>query len=552
MPVYIKQLRRLFNVYLHICFITKGVQKQMMNVLRDHVVKCVRKLTNYAVGDTFCGTSNPLLLSFLLGSLKWVHTKFLFYLGLFVISWLSIKLIQPSREYTRLSYQFLVCSFLVCSNIPLNILLVMIFHLSAQVATTKKKYFISGIFLGLALSSDRSSLLFFVPILILTFQHFISFAINPYNCVWNIFKMLFSIIIYLLILPFSTFVLLFSADLAIRKLFSAEAARYSLYFQFSLQNFKFGPHFFSKKIINKIKYEPTDKYVMDRSVISIMNIKHRRFIEYSGKDSASTCQFEIRKVYAEDNEKSNDRFIIDQNIVKIVEVNSGDTLGIPENTQEPKLYDATFGTFAGDRDLWVLECEKNLSARETVFKLRNAKTGLFLGARMLKTELLLHGSIYSEKSSREFIIATNTNHEYYATLSDDSSVWNKTESFPALPFLHMLYEHSMMHLTSNLTNNFIFSTCIFHVSVLINLFFILLSLLFRYFYKNTVYYTFYCNMPIYLSYTLLFILISSFLFNFNLSCCYLNSLILNLAFVENILTILLPDRFTTKVHLKNK
>ncbi|KAI4291550.1 hypothetical protein PAPHI01_0824 [Pancytospora philotis] len=213
-----------------------------------------------------------------------------------------------------------------------------------------------------------------------------------------------------------------TVDMHMRTNFGPHAAEYSLGFQTALKGFSMERAASLDRTMGGTALaadaaSSTDAYVMDRSIISLVNLKHRTFINHpSEQNTGRVCSFEIQKIHQEDFSGEEPRFIENGDTIKLRHIDSDTFLGIqkaPEGSE--KFADAYFGEFENDHDMWRVECDGMLRARSELLRLVHTGTGLVLCCTKSGRSTSLHGSVYAEKSSRLFCIVSNSNHTFFKT-----------------------------------------------------------------------------------------------------------------------------------------
>jgi len=308
-----------------------------------------------------------------------------------------------------------------------------------------QNYFQLSILLGLAASSDTIGFVFQAIFLAKYFSKFFSKLSNSkIKCKDTIYE--FSkIFLLLLSIPVFLFVSILFADLEIRNNYSPMSYHYSIPFQSALKNFNIANGFETSTGHTPATESSlhTDYYVMDRSVISLVSAHHISFFNFDQavKGTLSFEDFcEIHKIHNEDFEDEEPRFIKNGDYVKFQSTNSRAFFGIERDDSDKKFIDLKYGEFENDEDIWEVECDGYLRARESLVRFKSIKTGDYLSARKIKNQASIFASYYSSRNSRNFYIAGNQNHDYFIDNFEDPRAALKTKNFPKLSRFERLLE----------------------------------------------------------------------------------------------------------------
>lgn len=306
----------------------------------------------------------------------------------------------------------------------------------------------ASLLVGIATSSSFyavSTLIYFIYYKLVKLY---KFSVNPKNSVMSIFKKLTVMIIQVLLIPVIIFILSVCIDLSVRNNSSNYSANYSLKFQTRLNNFNIDGKINNfdeplKLNTSNSKTEDVNMYVIDRSIISLINIKHKSFLlnESSTDQEIKSNFFEIQKVFSEEFDDEEPRFIKNGDIVKMKYVNEEKYLGVKKDTTDKKLKEVIFAEFENDDDLWKVECNGYLTARSQFIQLMHVNKGIYLGCSRIYNNLIIHASHYSDKKSRLFCIANNTNHLYFKHNFSDLRANSIIEDFTKLTFVEAFFEY---------------------------------------------------------------------------------------------------------------
>lgn len=160
---------------------------------------------------------------------------------------------------------------------------------------------------------------------------------------------------------------------------------------------------------NHYVWNPTHKYIMDRSEIILMGVRHRNIYE----------KIIVEKVHDNDDIGENERFVRYGDEIKLQRIR---ILGEDEITEWLEVMDEHDEKFTFTRwtstpqdqttTLFIIEGGNPgslLMARE-IFNLRHKDTGALL---CVKFDLQLYLSNYARKESYQLLIQNNDNHPYY-------------------------------------------------------------------------------------------------------------------------------------------
>lgn len=316
------------------------------------------------------------------------------------------------------------------------------FAASLVYSLASDKAWYSSVLLGMAVSSDPLCLVFFIPFLCSRLRGLYRFMINPAHGQASIARNTLKVLVQTQLLPCAIFVSSVLIDMQIRNRHGLHAREYTLAYQASLKDFSISSGLHSDAAQTP---SSTDLYVMDRSVVSIVNIKHKGFLSFPKNQAGDrdACYFEIQKIHEKEFDDEEPRFIGNNDTVKLKSIGRDVFMGIKEKPEksDDKFTDVIFDTFANDYDFWRVECTSSLKARTEAVRFVHVHTGLILGCTRTKNTLDIHGSIYSEKRSRLFYIAENRNHSYYKTHFKDQRTKEQVTAFPGLPTRLMFSEY---------------------------------------------------------------------------------------------------------------
>lgn len=299
----------------------------------------------------------------------------------------------------------------------------------------------------------------YLPII---FSIFILYSIDAYKKLINpmysvkrtLFKQTFNIILTV-ILPKLVFSLSLAIYLIFKNIHSEASLDFSIKFQAGQRNFEVTQGFINS---HKPTDNPsqTDLYVMDRSIISIINKKHKAFfsLDDAVDGSKEFVDFaEIHKIHSEDFDDEEPRFIKDGDLVKFKYLSEDKFIGMKRDEPEDKFVDLELGLYENEEDLWKVSCDGYLKSRSTEVMFINTNTGDPLCARMIKDKPVMNASYYSDPASRYFYIAASNNHEYYKMYFKDERARMVINNFekPKISQLILEYVKAIdLKFTSNL------------------------------------------------------------------------------------------------------
>lgn len=436
------------------------------------------------------------------------RNKLVYMLCNIILYWLAI-LIYYKKLRTSIGYKmfFFLSTFLffIGSNGISEIIMNIGFTLFL-IAMLAKEFFehnwwkVSVIMTMLASSSKLSRIFLVYFIYLRGKQIYLSF-INHKVPILKPLRDSFFTVIQFILLPLSFYFLLILSDLKFRNKWCESSNVFSFGFQSGLIGFdshkKISPIF---ETYSTKEYYKNNKYVMDRSIISILNIKHRCFIVpfYTVLTDADQIKyFEIIKIYENDFEDENPRFIKNGDVVRLKSLGNEKFIGFrdPEiSLSDNKLFSLTFDDFKDQEDFWKVECSDFLVSREKPVKFFHIKKEMYMGASKSNNTITFHISLYSELKSREFYIIDNINHKYYIEKFKDKKAKEEIYAFPKLPFIKIFLEYlnkqknpnqndinNLFTIIKNRKKNYLkFSIIIFFIFQIILSFIFVLQSLFSY------------------------------------------------------------------------
>lgn len=300
-----------------------------------------------------------------------------------------------------------------------------------------------SIFNSLLLITDMSSIpvmiISFISLMMITTQRLVSPKIRVVDSTFYFLKSL----ILMFIVPLFFFIYFIGIDILIRNKHSLNALKYSIEFQASLKNFDIQQGF--SQAHSSSEPSETDLYVMDRSIISLVNFKHHTFFTLDGNiqsspDSEIFC--EIHKVHAKEFKDEEPRFIKNGDVVKFKDLNESKFLGWDITDSKSKFRNIYLDESKNKEDFWVVEMDDDyLKARTSKVKFRSVKSSDYLCARKIKKNGSLAVSYTADPLSKIFFITENTNHMHYKVTFEDQRPKMKVSNFIHLPFHKKIAEY---------------------------------------------------------------------------------------------------------------
>lgn len=273
---------------------------------------------------------------------------------------------------------------------------------------------------------------------------FFMMAIDPKNdvekTVWNYIKTMGILLIQPMVFLFA----ISAIDLNFKNRHSDLALNYSIPFQASLKNFNIYKGFIKGHDSIENELNSSHQYVMDRSIISLLNKKHKVFFDIkdtieSSKEFVEFC--EIHKIHEDEFDNEGPRFIANGDTVKFKHLIDEKFVGIKRNDPDEKFVSLKIDNSEDDSDLWEVICDGYLRAWSSEVVFKNLNSGDFLSVRMVKNDGQIRGSYHSEPSSRVFYIARNTNHPFYIENFIDEKARSTVTQFKKYGMIRMIIEY---------------------------------------------------------------------------------------------------------------
>jgi dolichyl-phosphate-mannose-protein mannosyltransferase len=351
-----------------------------------------------------------------------------------------------------------------------NSVFALFFSIYSLVSLREGKEPASALLLGLAISSSWQSFSMYPLLLIALSISRFNMLINPKRAVGRTVIRIMGDAILFIAVPAALYTSFFLLHYSIQTHVSDSSNFFSVEFRATLVD---------------PEQDSTDKYLMDRSIVTILNQRHRSYLSvedgvpYGSAVKNAKSMWRIIKVHRvdEDNVGEEDpvegRYIKNGDFVKITSFNDGRCLRMASEESDDKFKKIVSVRQEDDKateeDLWVVVGEGRVLARESLVKFRHNKTQMELCMRNLqrsstaserainssasegkrlessgsfgKYRKPVNGSIYSAHASRRFYISDNRNHDYYKNTFADGLPNEKTRGFPKVGFLRKFCEH---------------------------------------------------------------------------------------------------------------
>ncbi|WEL38850.1 dolichyl-phosphate-mannose protein O-mannosyltransferase-like protein [Encephalitozoon hellem] len=326
-----------------------------------------------------------------------------------------------------------------------------IFFFVCAIAQLKRRRTVfSGFLMGLSMASNWASISVLPPLMVFYGLHLFSFVVNPKNKIRKAALKLIKGVAAFILLPVFIYVLSFFIHYSIQQQYTDDAEKFSIEFQATLVG---------------SAQEPADKYLMDRSIVTILNQKHLAYLNM--KDGTPSCSNQktedsmwvIIKVHPSDSAKNIEeegRYIGHGDLVKLVEFGSNMCLRVSNEDSEDKfrkvLGFSQQDNEADEEDIWQIIGDGPIISRRSLIKFRHYKTAMDLCVRSLQkseegetrggdAEKVVEGSLYSDNKSRLFYISDNKNHDFFKKNFEDGRPKETVLHFPQKSFIQKMIEH---------------------------------------------------------------------------------------------------------------
>lgn len=373
----------------------------------------------------------------------------------FMITYLALKTFKYFFNSFLLSFLFLHVLFFVISTIAFvnfenNILNIFFITLLVNFLYANAWWSISFVISAFFVSNNLA-IVFLVYFIVIKFKNIYSQLINHKIPLSVPLKTFIKSILQLLIIPLFFYFGFACLDIATRNKWCEFSNKLSFEYQSNLSGFdahsKISPDLTPNKS-EKFLFSKSNKYVMDRSIVSILNIRHRGFITIPYQNTVGENNdfnyLEIIKIYNENFNDEEPRFIKNGDIVRLKFLNNEKYIGFKEPKvvlQNQKLLNLSFEQFEDQNDFWKVECLDYLSARDQIVKFFHVNKEMYMGCNVANSELVLHISAYSNHKSREFYIVDSYNHDYFIKNFENDRARATVTNFPLYSFRNKLFEY---------------------------------------------------------------------------------------------------------------
>lgn len=379
--------------------------------------------------------ADPALSSNGLGLISFIITK----------SIMSYSLMKNRKNGKIASIIFILISLMMFSKtLPISIYLSEMIVFIVYQSFNDEKYNKVALLLSLLAINDSIYIptSFFVILTLST--RFFMMATDPRNSVEKTVCRYIKITAMVLAIPVVFLISISSLDLSFRNMHSSIALNYPIPFQASLSKFNVYNGFKDGHGRMSNTLDSTHLYVMDRSVISLLNRKHKVFFEIndtvdSSKEFVEFC--EIHKIHEDEFDNEEPRFIKNGDTVKFRHLVDEKYIGIKRTDNDEKFVPLKIENSEDDSDLWEVICDGYLKAWTSEVRFKNLSTGDFLSVRMVKNSGQMMGSYHSEVSSRVFYISSNTNHPFYIESFTDEKARSTVSQFSRYGMMRMIVEY---------------------------------------------------------------------------------------------------------------
>lgn len=381
---------------------------------------------------------------------------FFFVLTMFGVFWLS------RRIYSGIVPWIVVLTSTVSLSIDYSILLLtndllaVFFLVLGMIQLRTGHDMAAGAFLGLSVSCSWTALSVYPPLVIFYAIDLFYFLINPSNKIRKAVLSVVKKIVAFILIPISVYILSFWIHYSIQERSSSDIGRFTIEFQSTFKN---------------DDQEAADKYLMDRSIVTILNQKHVTYlsiendVSFGSDTKKENSVWTIIKVHLEEAGNAEvgeeNRYIKDGDLVKIVGFDSNTCLRIVNDDTDDKfkkvLGFSQSNDVADEEDIWQIYGDGYVVARKSLVRFKHYKTSMYLCVRNPRkdddsetdadeeqdkdTTKMINGSLYASNESRLFYISDNRNHEFFKKNFEDGRPKETVMEFPRKSFIQKLLEH---------------------------------------------------------------------------------------------------------------
>lgn len=332
-----------------------------------------------------------------------------------------------------------------------------------------KWVYLFGISFALAISSKHSAIFTALPIIIWFLIDLFYQACDGQNSLvlsWN------SCLIHAIhriaaigLIPLFVYVTSFYIHFKFQRIYSDDLQDFSLQFQ-------------SQFTDNYL--EESDIFVIDRSIITLINKETKSYVKSEHKNYASGSQQQVVfaddekneksiwkfvKIHIEDSEnaKEKDMFLQNEDHIKLVHMLTDRYLH-SHHINAPTHYEKKFkevscyGGFkrevTDDNDYWIVKSDTQyVMARESIVKLFHVKTGTYLGvnSNSIEGRHEVYSSMDGAHKFRDFYVEDNKIDDYYYENLPDPRVKDKISGYKPMSFFGMFTEYHQRMIQQNLT-----------------------------------------------------------------------------------------------------
>lgn len=320
-----------------------------------------------------------------------------------------------------------------------------------------------GIFYSMSISSKFTALFSVMPYLLWLIYDLYVMAIDKERPLFigreSVLYHSFYRFLCLIALPIGIYLASFYIHFKLQRIYSEDAEIFSLGFQ----------SYFENNLL-----EESDKFILDRSVVTIINKENMLYIKSEEKNYEKGSQeqivyadaiknenaiWQLVKVYYEGLDKT--PFIKNGNYIKIVNLLTEKYLRthnvFAENSYEKKFREVcchgsqSIGE-TDDNDIWIIKsADDQIITRKSEFKLIHPATGLFLGVNALPESKRhdVYGSVDGAHKYRYFYFEDNKIDNHFKSSVKEPEIKEKICDYPTPKFFNLLYEYHCKMLSEN-------------------------------------------------------------------------------------------------------
>lgn len=341
---------------------------------------------------------------------------------------------------------FMACSLLLYSrHVSVHSYFAEIFSFFALKTCVEQRYMMTCLLSSCLILTDSLFLPVFAVLLTIVLARIYHRLIDPRNSVPRTLISSAGLVAKLFSFPAVSLMALGLLDILVRNKHSKESLILSLPFQATLKNFDLTQGL-TDAHSQSDEPQPTDLYVMDRSVIALMSKKFNTFFAisdkiYGTKEFVEFC--EIEKIHDETFTDEEPRFIRNNDRIRLKHVEDKKYIGLRRAETEQKVAELTLCEKDDDlTSFWYIRTDGDyVKSRHDIVTFINMETHDFLCTRGLKKKETLEASIYAEREARKFYIVDNVNHNYYKKMFTDYRAKMTTITYPQALLRERLKEY---------------------------------------------------------------------------------------------------------------